>query len=219
MWSIGVCVAETWHFGKQSRSKLKVLKCGAGEEGEDQLDRSCEKWRSVKRVKKERNILQTINRRKYKYNCILSVLLRISLLKRFVEGHVEIRMEVAGKWGWKRKQLMDDDREEIGYWKLRAEALDHTAWITCLWRGYGPVVWQYTIDMDRLLGRNTTYFVDAYQHSEEPPTSVFVLNWSSRFFPKSTTSMPNYKASHHNTVVLIACCLGLHYVEYTRQAM
>jgi len=40
---------------------LKVVKCGAGEEGEDQLGRSCEKWRSVKRVKKERNFLQTIN--------------------------------------------------------------------------------------------------------------------------------------------------------------
>jgi len=61
------------------------------------LDQSCEKWRSVKRVKKERIILQTIKRRKS--NFIHRVLLRNSLLKRFVEGHVEIRMVVTGKRG------------------------------------------------------------------------------------------------------------------------
>jgi len=40
----------------------------------------------------------------------------------------------------------------------------------------------YTTDMDRLLEYNTTYFVDAYQRSEEPPAFVFILNWSSRLF-------------------------------------
>jgi hypothetical protein len=73
------------------------LKCAAGEEGEDQLDGSREKRRSVKYVKKGRNFLQTIRRRKC--NFIGSVLLRNSRLKRFVEGHVEIRMEVTGKRG------------------------------------------------------------------------------------------------------------------------
>jgi hypothetical protein len=39
------------------------------------------------------------NNKKRKSNFIGSVLLRNSLLKRFVEEHVEIRMEVTGKRG------------------------------------------------------------------------------------------------------------------------
>jgi len=33
-------------------------------DGEDELDGSCEKWRSTERVKTERNILRTVKRRK-----------------------------------------------------------------------------------------------------------------------------------------------------------
>ena len=36
-------VLKLGRFGQQIRNTWKVLKCGAGEGGEDQLDRSCEK--------------------------------------------------------------------------------------------------------------------------------------------------------------------------------
>jgi hypothetical protein len=36
-------VLKLGHFRKETRSTLKVLKCGAGEDGEEYFDRSCEK--------------------------------------------------------------------------------------------------------------------------------------------------------------------------------
>ena len=44
--------------------------------------------------------------------------------------------------GRRRKQLMDELKWIIGYWKLKGEALDHTLWITRFGRGNGPVVRQ-----------------------------------------------------------------------------
>jgi hypothetical protein len=44
----------------------------------------------------------------------------------------------------RRKQLLDDVREEMGYWKLKEEAIrvDRTLWRTRCGRGYEPVVRQ-----------------------------------------------------------------------------
>jgi hypothetical protein len=49
---------------------------------------------------------------------------------------------MTGRRGRKRKQLLDDLKEKIGYWKLKEEALDGTLWRTRFGRGYGPVVRQ-----------------------------------------------------------------------------
>jgi hypothetical protein len=49
---------------------------------------------------------------------------------------------VTGKRGRRRKQLVDDFKEKIRYWKLKEEALDRTLWRTRFGRGYGPVVRQ-----------------------------------------------------------------------------
>jgi hypothetical protein len=49
---------ETWKLWNVDQKSLKVLKCGAGEEGEDELDRSCEKQDLLHRAKEERNILR-----------------------------------------------------------------------------------------------------------------------------------------------------------------
>jgi len=35
-------------------------------------------------------------------------------------------MEVTGRRGRKRKQLLDDHKEKRTYWKLKGEALDRT---------------------------------------------------------------------------------------------
>ena len=52
-------------------------------------------------------------------NCLGHVLCRNCLLKHVIEGKIEGRIEVMGRWGRKHKQLMNDIKEDRGYWKLR----------------------------------------------------------------------------------------------------
>jgi hypothetical protein len=92
------------------------------------------------RVKEERNIVPTIKRRKA--NWIGHILRRNCLLKHVIEGKLEGRIEMTGRRGRLRKQLLDDLKEKRRYWKLKEEALDRTLWRTCFGRGYGPVVRQ-----------------------------------------------------------------------------
>jgi len=75
-------------------------------------------------VKEERNIQQTMKRRKA--NWIGHFLRRNCLLKQVIEGYVEGRIEVTGRQGKRCKQLVDGLKETRGYWKLKEEALDRT---------------------------------------------------------------------------------------------
>jgi hypothetical protein len=59
-----------------------------------------------------------------------------------IEENLEGRIEMTGRRGRRRKQLLDDLKEKIKYWKLKEEALDRTLWRTSFGRGYGPVVRQ-----------------------------------------------------------------------------
>jgi hypothetical protein len=93
-------------------------------------------------VKEERNIVHTIKRRKA--NWIGHILCRNCLLKHVIEGKIEGRIEMTGRRGRRRKQLLDDINEKRKYWKLKEEALDRTLWRTHFGRGYGPVVRQTT---------------------------------------------------------------------------
>jgi hypothetical protein len=92
------------------------------------------------RVNEERNSLHTIKRRKA--NWIGHILRRNCLLKHVIEGKLEGRIEMAGRRGRRRKQLLDGLKEKRRYWKLKEEALDRTVWRTRFGRGYGPVVRQ-----------------------------------------------------------------------------
>jgi hypothetical protein len=92
------------------------------------------------RVKEERNIVHTIKRRKA--NWIGHILSGNCLLKHVIEGKLEGRIEMPGRRGRRRKQLLDDLKEKRRYWKLKEEALDRTLWSTRFGRGYGPVVRQ-----------------------------------------------------------------------------
>jgi hypothetical protein len=49
---------------------------------------------------------------------------------------------MTGRRGRRLKQLQDDLKEKIRYWKLKEEALDRTLWRTRFGRGYEPVVRQ-----------------------------------------------------------------------------
>jgi hypothetical protein len=92
------------------------------------------------RVKEERNVLNAIKKRKA--NWIGHILHRSCLLKHVIEGQLEGRIEMMGKQGRRRKQLLDCLREKRRYWKLKEEALDRTLWRTRFGRGYGPVIRQ-----------------------------------------------------------------------------
>jgi hypothetical protein len=85
-------------------------------DGEDQLDRSCGNG-----VNDERNIRKTIKGRKANWSG--HVLRRNCLLKSGVEGR---RIEVIGRRGRRRKQLLDDLEVKKGCWKLKKEALGRT---------------------------------------------------------------------------------------------
>jgi hypothetical protein len=61
-----------------------------------------------------------------------------------IEGKLEERIEMTGRRGRSRKQLLDDPKEKRRYWKLKEEALDRTQWRTRFGRGYVPVVRQTT---------------------------------------------------------------------------
>jgi hypothetical protein len=94
------------------------------------------------RVKEDRNIVHTIKIRKA--NWIGHILRRNCLVKHVIEGKLEGRLEMTGRRGRRRKQLLDDLKEKRRYWKLKEEAVDRSLWRTCFGRGYGPVVRQTT---------------------------------------------------------------------------
>jgi hypothetical protein len=49
-------------------------------------------------------------------------------LKRPIERRIEGKIEERGKRGRRRKQLLDDLKEQGIYWKLKQKALDRTLW-------------------------------------------------------------------------------------------
>jgi hypothetical protein len=63
----------------------------------------------LQRVKEERNILQ-----KGKVNCIDHSFRRNCLLNQVIEAKIEGRIEVTGRRGRRRKQVLDDLKEKRG---------------------------------------------------------------------------------------------------------
>ena len=94
------------------------------------------------RVKEQRNILHDISKRKTKW--ISHILRRNCLLQRVIEGKIKGGIEVTGRRGRRRRKLLDDLKERIGYSHLKEEALDHIMWRACFGRGFRPVVRQTT---------------------------------------------------------------------------
>jgi hypothetical protein len=89
----------------------------------------------LQRVKKYINILHTIKRRK---GIWIGHILRVKcLLKYVIKGKIEGRIDVTGRRGRRREQLLDDLKENRGYWKLKEDAPDRTVWRTRFGRSYG----------------------------------------------------------------------------------
>ena len=94
----------------------------------------------LRRVEEERNTLQKLKRREA--NWIGNILHRNCPIKHLIERKIGGRIEVTGKHGRRRKQLLDDVKEKGGYCKFEEEALNRTLWRTRFGSGYGPVVRQ-----------------------------------------------------------------------------
>jgi hypothetical protein len=105
------------------------------EKNGDELDRKCEKRRSV-RVKEKRNFLHTIKVRKAK--SFGYVLRRNCFLKHVIEGKVERKLKVTRRRGRRRKQILDDLKETIP--DMKRETLGSTLLISRFRGDYGPVV-------------------------------------------------------------------------------
>jgi hypothetical protein len=94
------------------------------------------------RVKKQRNILHEISKRKA--NWIVHILRRNCFLQQVIEGKKKEGIEVKGRRGRRRRKLLDDHKERRGYSHLKEEALDRTMLTARFGRGFGPVVRQTT---------------------------------------------------------------------------
>jgi len=90
------------------------------------------------RVKAKRSILLTILRRKASW--IGHTLRRNCRLKHVTEGKIKGKIEVNGRRGRRRKQLLDDLKHMRGCWELKEAALGRTLWRSQFGRRYGPVV-------------------------------------------------------------------------------
>jgi hypothetical protein len=66
-----------------------------------------------------------------------------------IEGKLEGRIEMTGRRGRRRKQLLDDLKEKRRYWRLKEEALDRSLWRTRFVKGYRPVIRQTTDRMNQ----------------------------------------------------------------------
>ena len=94
----------------------------------------------LQRVKEKRNILYTVKRRKA--NWIGYILLRNCLLKHIIEGKIKWKKEVMGRWVRWCKQLLDDLKEKIGYWKLKEKYLSVHCGELAVEQVMGPVTRQ-----------------------------------------------------------------------------
>jgi hypothetical protein len=141
IWSITLYGAETWTLRKVDQKYLESLEmwCWRRMEKVSCTDR-VRNEEVLHRVKEERNILHTIQRRKA--NWIGHILRRNCLLKHVIEGKLEGRLEVTVRRGRTCKQLLDDLKEMRGNFKLNEEALDRSLWRTRFGRGYEPLARQ-----------------------------------------------------------------------------
>jgi len=133
-----------WHWNLEdscSRSVTpgKFWNVVLEKDGEDQLDRLCEKWRSITQSQGAEEY-PTWN----KANWIGHILRRNCILQGVIEGKIKGGIEMTRRRGRRREKLLDELRERRGYSHLKEEALDRTKWRARFGRGFGPLVRQTT---------------------------------------------------------------------------
>jgi hypothetical protein len=118
IWSIALYCAETWTLRKVDQKYVESFEmwCCRRLEKISWTDR-VRNEEVLHRVNEEKNILHTIKRRKA--NWIGQVMRRNCRLNHVIYG----KMEGTGRWGRKRKQLLDDIKITLRYRVLKEEAL------------------------------------------------------------------------------------------------
>jgi len=142
VWSIALYGAETWTLRAVDQKHLESFKMWCWRRMEKISWTDHVRKDVLLRVKEQRNILHEI--RKRKANWIGHILRRNCLLQRVTEGKIQRGIEVTGRQGRRRMNLLDDLTERRGYSHLKEEALDRTMWRARFGRGFGPVVRQTT---------------------------------------------------------------------------
>ena len=94
--------------------------------------------KGLKRVKEDKNALQTIKTRKAHW--IGHILRRNCLLKQVTERNIEGWIEVTERRERRCTQLLSDLKEKTGYCKLKEEAVYRTVLKGHFGRDCGPVV-------------------------------------------------------------------------------
>jgi hypothetical protein len=99
--------AETWTLRKVDQKYLESFEmwCWRRMEKISWTDR-VRNEEVLHRANEERNVLNTVKRRKASW--VGHILRRNCLLKRVIEGKLERRIEIIGRRGRRRKQLLDN---------------------------------------------------------------------------------------------------------------
>jgi hypothetical protein len=133
-------------------------------DGEDQLDWSCEKWRSVTYSQLAEFILHEI--RKLNAKWISHILRRNCLLKQDIEGKIKGKMEATVRRGIRRRMLLNDLTDKRVYSHLKDKTLDHTICRNRFGGSFGPVVRQITEWMNTDILSSPRYFTHLIFYSQ-----------------------------------------------------
>ena len=147
IWTIALYGAQTWTLRATDQKHLESFEmwCWRRMEKISWTDH-VRNEEALFRVNEQRNILHEISKRKA--NWIGHILRRNCLIQRVIEGKVKGGIGMAGKRGRRRRNLLDGLEDSRGSCELKEEALDRTVWRDCFGRGFGPLVWQITVDDD-----------------------------------------------------------------------
>ena len=124
MWCTAFCGAITWILRKVDQKYLESSEIWCWRKMEKISWARCVRNEVRQSVKKERNIQHKIQRKKV--NRFDHALRKNCIVKHVIEDKIEVRTEVKGSRKRKRKQLLDDLRENTGYRRLKQETLDPT---------------------------------------------------------------------------------------------
>jgi len=78
---------------------------------------------------------------------LVSSCLGTAFYRHVIERKIEVRVEVTGRRGRRRLQLVDNLKETRGYWELKEEPLDRPLRRTGFVRSYEPFVRQTSVRM------------------------------------------------------------------------
>ena len=115
----------------------EVLKRDAGKDYKNQLDWSCKKRRSAAKSKGGAKC-PAYSKKEGRLTGFVISCVGTALLNHVIKGHVKGRIEVAGRRGVRRKQLLNDLKETGGHWNFRGSSTSHSVGKS-LWIG----LWTY----------------------------------------------------------------------------